>query len=514
MGGCQLNGKVLGEGNIAATVKRICTESPHVRILVLAHVRELISQNEAEMKSYWPRANTGIYSAGLGKRNTSAQIIFAGIQSVYLRAFEFEKIDIVVIDEAHMIPRETETRYGKFLKDLKTANPNLCTMGCTATPFRTSDGMLHEGKGALFDGICYVCDMKTLNKKKHLVPMISKGGVMKIDLSNVHLQGGDYKPNELAHAADDKIIVQSAVKEIVEYGRDRKAWLVFAAGVEHAEHVSNEIKKYGINSVVITGETPKDERDKIISDFRSGKIRCVCNVGVMTTGVNIPVCDLIALLTATKSTGRYVQMVGRGMRTHPDKRDCLLLDFGNNVSTHGMIDDVDPVRTRNVFNIVPLAPSLKECPNCHALLYTRTVVCHMCGYEYPVVAPHGSKAYEGAVMSDQKQPFMVELRGAYYSRHRKIGKPDILKIELEVDDETAYPLWCCLGHDGFAKEKALQIVKQFGGTATDVTSALQESPYWRKPIRAKIVSDGKFFKVTGIEFAKAEPKPMTLEAFT
>jgi len=87
-------------------------------------------------------------------------------------------------------------------------------------------------------------------------------------------------------------------------------------------HVAEEIKKHGIKAEVVTGETPKEERDRIISDFKNGKLQCVVNVGVMTTGVNIPRCDLIALLTATTSAGRYVQMVGRGLRTHPGKRNA------------------------------------------------------------------------------------------------------------------------------------------------------------------------------------------------
>jgi DNA repair protein RadD len=481
--------------------------------MVVTHTKELIAQNEAELKGHWKEANTGIYSAGLGKRNTSAQIIFAGIQSISSKAFEFGKIDIIIVDEAHTIPRDAQTRYGKFIADTKVANPNVVVIGMTATPYRMDTGLLHEGKGAIFDGIAYCCDMKELIKQEYLVPVVSKGGVMKIDLTDVHIRAGDYDSGELAHAADDKALIKAAVKEIVDYGKARKAWLVFAAGIEHAMHIADEIETHGIKCEVITGETPKVERDTVIKNYREGKVRCIVNVGVLTTGFNAPVCDLIALLMATRSTGKYVQIVGRGMRTYPGKKNCLLLDYGNNVVTHGVIDDVNPIRTRNVWNVVSTAPSIKECPNCHSLIYKRATECPVCDFAFPVVAPHGAEAYAGAVMTDQKQPFYVDITDVWYSRHKKPGKPDILRIGLIQDVEREYPLWCCLGHDGYAKEKAAQIVKQFGGSAKTVDEALKESQYWRKPIRARVIQKGKFYEVTGIEFSKAQPKPTTLDAF-
>lgn len=195
--------------------------------MVLAHVRELLTQNEAEIRSLWPEASTGIYSAGLGKKQTMAQITFAGIQSVYNKVFNFNKVDIVIIDECHLIPRDATTRYGKFFADMKMANPNVVIFGLSASPYRLDSGMLHEGKGALFDGIAYSVDIKKLIKDGYLVEVISKGGVQKIDLTNIHMQAGDYKSNELAHAADDPLLIKLAVDEIVEYGKNRNAWLLF-----------------------------------------------------------------------------------------------------------------------------------------------------------------------------------------------------------------------------------------------------------------------------------------------
>jgi DNA repair protein RadD len=290
----------------------------------------------------------------------------------------------------------------------------------------------------------------------------------------------------------------------VKYGQDRKAWLIFAAGIVHAAHVQKAIEGHGIPCKVIVGDTPSVERDTAIKEFRDGKIKCIVNVGVLTTGFNAPVCDLIALLMATQSTGKYVQIVGRGMRPFPGKKDCLLMDYGNNVVTHGAIDDVDPVRTRNIFNIVKKAPPIKQCQKCNALIHAAVMTCPACGFEFPVTAPHGTEAYSGNVMSS-KEPFLVELVGEpWYSLHRKPGKPDILKISLVDKVDREFPIWCCLDHIGYAKMKADAVVKQFGGTAKTVSEALKEYPYWKKPYRIKVVPNGKFFNIIGMDFAKQE----------
>ena len=484
---------------VAEFCRRVCTESPHVKIMVLAHVRELLTQNESELRNLWPEASTGIYSSGLGKKQTMAQITFAGIQSVYSHVFDFEKIDIIIVDECHLIPRDADTRYGKFFKDMKRANPGVAIFGLSASPYRLDSGMLHEGKNALFDGIAYAVDIKKLIQDGYLVNVISKGGVCKIDLNGIKIQAGDYAPGELAHAADSPELIASAVNEIVKYGEDRNAWLLFCSGVEHAEHVANEVRKHNINCEVVTGDTPKEERDSIISRFKNGKLRCIANVGVMTTGINIPRCDLIALLTSTRSTGKYIQMVGRSMRIYPGKKNALLLDYGGNVIEHGPIDAVNPVKRKNIFGEPTKAPPMKECPQCHAIIHTRVTLCD-CGYQFPVVAPHGTEAYDGAVMSGQVKTEVVPIEGVWVSRHKKPGKPDSVKLTFYTKLDKEYYMWLGLDHTGYYKEKSLAVVKRFGGKSTNVSDAIKESTYWRKPIAIAVKPREKYFDVIGIVF--------------
>lgn len=497
---------------ISAFCERVIKETPRVRILVVTHSRELVDQNCKELLRYFPEANTGIYSAGLSKRDTSQQVIFAGIQSVYNKVFELGKIDIVIVDEPQMIPRDEDTRYGKFFKDMRMANPGFCKFGTTATPFRLDSGLLHEGEDALFDGIAYNAPIKKLIEDGYLVPVISKNGVKTIDLSNVHLQAGDYKPNELAMAADDPQLVRSAVAEIIDYGRYRKAWVLFCCNVAHANHVAQELRVWGVDCKVVTGETPLDERDKIIDDFKSGKLKCLVNVLVFTTGFNVPRCDLIALLFATKSTGKYVQVVGRGLRISPEtgKENLLLLDYGSNVISHGKIDEVNPTVRKNILGEPIKSSPMKECPECHCVLNINVIECPSCDYIFPKHEHnHGGQAYEGEVLSGK--PDIIAIVDFWVTRHKKSGKPDSVKLSFFDKMNKEYCMWLALDHGGYATDKAIPIVRQFGGKANTVDQALQEWTYWKKPIQIGVKQDGKYNRVVGIKFAEKEDKQTHLE---
>lgn len=493
-------------------IKEVCNENPRVRVMVITDSRDLIAQNEKQLRNIWPDAKTGIYSAGLGKRQSdeNIRVLFCGIQSVSKKAFDLGKFDIIIIDECHLVGRNSETRYRRFLKDELLVNPHVVVIGFSATIYRLDSGMLYDGKDALFDGVAYVCDMKRLIKEGYLCPVVSKGGSKTIDLSNVKIQAGEYNQKDLAFAADTDELVKYAVKEIVECGKDRRAWIVFASGIDHAEHVAREIRKYKIECEVVTGNTSNEERDRIIEKFKSGKLRCMVNVGIFTKGFDAPICDLIALLMATKSTARYVQIVGRAMRPCPPlKKDALILDFGNNVLTHGLIDEVDPIKKKNVFGLEPTKPPMKVCPNskCQAIIHARVMKCPACGYEFPLPdaeAKHGTEAYSGPVTSDQVRPYIVDVVDTYVSKHSKPGKTQSVKMEFIDRMDRSYPIWICLDHGNYAAEKARALVNQFGGKARSVEEALKEYKNWRKVEKIEVRPDGKFSRVTGFVFAKGQ----------
>ncbi|MDD3089123.1 MAG: DEAD/DEAH box helicase [Candidatus Omnitrophica bacterium] len=490
---------------IAEFIKQTCTRWPGVRVCILTHKRELIVQNEAELLQQWPDAHTGVYSAGLNRKEIRPPILFAGIQSIYKHAFDLEKIDVAIVDEAHLIPRSTETRYGKFLADLRVANPNLVVVGLTATPYRLDSGLLYEGDDALFDGIAYDTDLLKLIEEGFLLPVVSRGGRHKIDLSGVHTRMGEYASNELETAANDYWVVRDAVYEIIEQGEDRNSWLIFASGVKHARHILEVFESHNIDCALVTGETPTAERDQIIDAFKNQRLKCLVNVEVFSTGFNAPCCDLIALLTATKSTGKYVQIVGRGMRPCPGKENCLLLDFGGNVMMHGPIDSVSP-KPASKKDGTGEAPS-KECGWCNEIVAAGVRVCPRCGTEFPKPAlNHSDKSFDGAVLSSQEHDMWVNVLDPveYLRWGGKNDKPDTLRCNYYTDGrEKPYCMWIAPDHGGYAARKAHEYIRACGGQAKSVDHCLSEMFFWQDPTRIKVGRDPKnkrYWRVLAFDF--------------
>jgi len=142
--------------------RQMVTQWHNTRIIICTHRYELIRQDADEFKKLCPGVSTGIYSAGLNRRETDRRVTFAGIQSVTKRAFEFGKIDLLIIDEAHLVNHEEGTQYHRFISDLRIANPNIVILGLSATPYRLDNGLLYEGEGRLFDELIYDISLKRL----------------------------------------------------------------------------------------------------------------------------------------------------------------------------------------------------------------------------------------------------------------------------------------------------------------------------------------------------------------
>lgn len=497
---------------IAGFCEQTLKQWPDTRILIVTDSKEIVSQNEKELKRYWPEAPTGIYSAGLNRRDTEAQIIFAGVQSIYNKMYDFfPAFSIICIDEAHAVSRESDTMYGELIKSATLANPGVGIWGTTGTPYRLDQGILWEGKNAIFDGCAHEIKIRYLIDNGFLCPIISKGGIKNIDLTNVHTVAGEYNQSELACAADDPEIIRSAVDEILMYGSDRKSWMVFCAGVNHAHNVLSEIQSRGINADIVTGDMQTKDRDEVIRKFKAGEIRAIVNVNVLTKGVNVPECDLVVLLTATKSTAKYAQMAGRGLRTFPGKENCLLLDMGNNVIEHGQLDNLSPKKVGNGG-----APPLKQCPSCQALLYASARECNQCGYAYPeqeTLPNHGTQAFDGAVLTDQIEPFWANVQAVEYSRHTKEGKPDSVKVSYLTQGGERYNNWLCVEHGGFAAQQAFKWLSKIGSDATSVSEALEEalSGRWPMPRRIQCKQDGKWCRVIGEDYSRVKQECLNYE---
>lgn len=465
-----------GKSMIAATTIQESIQSyPGMRIVVVTHVAELIEQGYKELLAVWPFAPAGIFSAGLGRRDSQSQILYAGIQTVWNKSDLIGHVDLLIVDEAHLIPTNANTMYGKFIAALRDTNPEMRILGLTATPFRLDSGRLDEGDDRLFDRVVYEYGIRQGIDDGYLAPLTSKGTETSFDMTGVHRLGGDYKQSEMQAAVDREEIYEAAVKEIIAKGQSRRSWLIFGAGVENALHIRDAIRKHGITCETITGETPREERRRIIEDFKAYRIRALTNNSVLTTGFDHKGVDLIAAMRPTLSASLYLQMMGRGTRplyapgtdmstvegrlagiANGPKPNCLVLDFAGLVSRHGPVDMVQPTKPGKGDGEAPV----KLCPECDELVHISVMKCPCCGYEFPPSenVEITAKADTTPVLSTEKPWYAVTAREFAPHPAKVEGNPPSVKVTYTVDGKKRSE-WICPQHMEHPVEKSRRFPK-------------------------------------------------------
>jgi DNA repair protein RadD len=259
-----------GKTPVIAAICRDAVGRWNGRVMILAHVKELLEQTADKLNAICPEVRYGVYSAGLKRRETTRPVIVAGIQSVYQRACEFDPFDLVVIDEAHMIPPDGDGMYRQFLADAKIVNPHLRIVGFTATPYRLKTGSICTPDGFL-NHVCYEVGVRELIVQGYLCPLITKAGIAKADTERLHVRGGEYIAGEVEDLMVQANLVEAACAEVVEATHERNACLIFASGIKHGEHIVSVLKsEHGIACGFVCGETPIIERDAILARFKAG----------------------------------------------------------------------------------------------------------------------------------------------------------------------------------------------------------------------------------------------------
>lgn len=504
-----------GKSLVIAALCKTCHEwDPKVRIVMLTHVRELVAQNFAELITHWPNAPAGINSASLGKRQVK-QITFASIQSVYKHAERFQRVDIVLVDEAHLIPKDGNAMYRQFLADLKVMNPYIRVIGLTATPYRLDSGRLDDGEDALFGGVAYEYPIAEAIREGYLTRLVTKSTGIKLDTTGVGMLGGDFKPGALEKAVDIAEVNDSIVQEAIVRGQDRQGWLFFCSGVDHAQHIAELVNGHGYPCGVIHAGTDKTERTHIIADFKARRLRALASMNVLTTGFNAPHVDLLAMLRPTKSRGLYIQIAGRGTRNvyapgHDlsttegrlaaiaggSKPDCLVLDFARNIERHGPID-IEPLDK-------PKEPGsgeapIKECPACGEYVHAAVRVCEHCGHEFPEpevkVERFSSKE---AILSEAIRPEWVTVTGMRLDLHEKPGSPPSMRVTYACG-LTEHREWICFEHEGYARQKAVGWWKRNanGDAPETVEEAFERAAELVRPDEIRIRKAGKYTEIVG-----------------
>jgi len=482
---------------VAAICKDALQNWPETRILMLTHVKELIEQNAEKMLQHWPDAPLGIYSASMGKRQIDS-ITFAGIQSVRTKADLLGHIDLVLVDECHLINHKDQGGYRTLLAQLKLINPQLRVIGLTATPYRLGHGMITD-EPALFHGLIEPVMIEELIHKGYLSILRSKVTVSKLSVDGVHKRGGEYIESELQAAVNTDHLNKSVVDEVISRAEGRKAWLFFCAGVAHAENVCEALQERGIKAACVTGETPKLEREQMLADFKSGKLQALTNANVLTTGFDHSAIDLIAMLRPTMSPGLYVQMAGRGLRPSPGKTDCLVLDFAGVVGTHGPITAVTPPKKQG--DGTGEAP-VKVCDNCNELCPISAKVCPACQHPFPEPQEKKLKLCSDDIMGLDGTEMV--LTGWKWREHTSFASG---KMMLAVSyygrlSDPAVTEYFPVLHEGYAGQRAMKEVIKIadkarivGMNVDNLSSLAAQLSKGNPPIQIKYKKEGKFFRV-------------------
>ena len=421
---------------IAKFLESIYRQYPTQRILVITHVKELIAQNYKKLKALWPSAPAGIYSAGLKRKDLHDKILFCGIASLIKVADQLPKIDLIMVDEAHLVSPNEETLYQSLIRILKAVNPHLKVIGLTATPWRLGQGKITEG--GVFTDVCFdITGLSAFNRlirEGYIAPLIPRQTNLLLDTDGVHKLGGEFRSNELQLAVDKDVITHRALTETLQHGAERKHWLIFATGVSHAENIASMLSSMGVECRAVHSKMPSGERDEVIADFMSGKIRAVANNNVLTTGFDFPAIDLIVMLRPTASTVLWVQMLGRGTRPSPGKENCLVLDFAGNTSRLGPIND--PVIPRAKGKGTGEAP-VRVCEVCSMYNHASARYCggspfptaEGCGHEFTFTTKLKAVAStHDIIKSDLPVVTEFEVVSITYAVHNKPGKPPSLRV--------------------------------------------------------------------------------------
>lgn len=485
----------------AVFMERVLKIWPNQRFILATHVKELIQQNSEVLKIHWPEAPLGIYSAGLKSRQVANSIVYGGIQSMAKNPAWFGHRDIMFIDEGHLVSDNENSQYLTFIATLKLINPVMKIIGMSATPFRMSMGYLTEGK--IFTDIIHdLTSTDNFNKliaDGYMSTLVPKRTHTELDVSNVKIQNGDFVGSQLQAAVDVDKITYNGLKETVEAGHNRRSWLIFASGIEHAEHIASCLGSFGINCAAVHSKQSAEYNDKAIAAFKSGELRAISNYSKLTTGFNCPEIDLIADFRPTLSIPLHIQKLGRGTRTAPGKQNCLVLDFSRNVPRLGPINDpIIPKKKDGKPGDVPV----KICPECGTYNHTKVRYCTNCNAEFQFQIKYVSKAGTSEIIkSDLPIYETFEVDRAFYAKRQKEGKPAYIQASyhcgIQVFRENVFP-------EGkpFAKHlfNSWWMTRHNSPPPINADEAMHYSAQLRCPKRITVHVNCKFPTITSAEY--------------
>ena len=309
------------------------------KVLILQHRDELVRQNRTKFSKVNPNITTSIVDGS--EKDWTGSTIFSMVQTLSREnnLNNINHFDLVVVDESHHAVADT---YMRIIDKVRQANDSVEIVGFTATPNRG------DKKGLRKVLLTAHIKLRLAHYKRGFsVPpktFVVDVGVQK-DLENVRKTITDFDMSEVEKIMNKRAINEKIVNEWQDKAGERKT-VIFCSTVNHAQDVCDEFRRKNIRTEIVTGDTPSEQRKQILHDLEHGDVHIVVNVAVLTEGFDAPPISCIVLTRPCSYKSTMVQMIGRGLRTvnqeeHPGliKKDCIVLDFGTSVLTHGSLDE-------------------------------------------------------------------------------------------------------------------------------------------------------------------------------
>ena len=355
-----------GSGKTSVSTQIIQTASERgYKCVFLVHRVELIRQTLDTFNKF--NINCGVIAAGWEPKPAAVQI--ASIPTLYRRLGKLPNFDLVIIDEAvHAIDGNS---WGKVLQSW----PDAWLVGLTATPQRLSgEGLNIFDRLILGPSVSELIDMGYLAPYKLYAPEVAR-------FDKCHVRAGDYISSEVEDIINRPAIIGDVIDHYKTLSPNRRT-VVFCATVAHSKNVAAQFNAVGFKAVHVDGNTPDNEREQAIEDFKSGRIKILTNCNLFVEGVDLPALETLIMLRPTKSLSLYLQAVGRALRPYPNKT-ALILDHVGNTFRHGLPDDPHEwtlegksKKNRNDEKLI----AIKTCPKCYAV-YRPRAMCPYCGAE-------------------------------------------------------------------------------------------------------------------------------------
>jgi len=365
-----------GKSHIAAAIAKWITQKTGKKVLVLQPSKELTTQNFEKYLATGEKAS--IFSASANSKCTRHNVVYATPKTVLNSISRFgDAFACVIVDEAHM----TTPTIKQIIAHIASKNPMLRVIGMTATPYRMGTGYIYQydatgekvGKldtdetiDAYYHSLLYKINTRTLIDMGFLTPAHTDTTALHYDTDNLTINKmGNFDAKQIEQAFEGQgRLTSQIVADVVQHSQGRKGVMLFASTVKHAQEILDSLPPD--NSRMIGGEVnmAKAEREKLINDFKQQRFKYIVSVGTLTTGFDAPHVDVVAILRATESASLFQQIIGRGLRLHPDKTDCLVLDYAGNIERHKLQDDIfEP--TIKTYKAKTSSTIEATCPSCN-----------------------------------------------------------------------------------------------------------------------------------------------------